>query len=228
MARWAGLTGGVLLLALFPLVHAQEGKYSIKTADTAPPKELGEAIQKILAPQSIQLLDPAGKTVCEVWFRKEIPADATPEQVKNGLTYREVKQTEVLGAVRFDQDWRDYRKHKVKAGTYTLRLAYQPMDGDHTGSSDYQDFLLVLDAGKDTKPDLMDAKHMVEVSAKSIGQGHPAVFMLVPNSKPGAAPNLASLARNHWVVQSKADLTVGGKKTGTSLGIGLTLVGAAE
>src|SRR5437762_8952408 len=180
-----------LLLALLSFVGAQDTKYSIKTAPTPVPKEIGEAIQKLLAPQAIQLLDPAGKTVCEVWFRKEIPADATPEQIKNGLTYREVKQSEVVGVIRFDQDWRDYRKQKVKAGTYTLRLGFQPMDGDHMGSSDFQDFLLILDAAKDTKTELMDAKHMIEASSKSISAGHPAVFMLFPNSQPAAAPTLA-------------------------------------
>jgi hypothetical protein len=228
MARTARWASGLLVLALLPYGEAQESKYSIKTAETPVPAEIGEPIKNLLGPQSIQLLDPASKTVCEVWFRKEIPADATPEQVKNGLTYREVKQSEVVGVIRFDQDWRDYRKQKVKATTYTLRLGYQPMDGDHTGSSDYQDFLLVLDAAKDTKAELMDAKHMIETSAKSIGTGHPGVFMLFPNSKPGAAPTLAALPKNHWVLQTKEDVSVNGKKTGTSLGFGLTLVGAAD
>jgi len=217
----------VLFLTLLPFVQAQDNKYSIKTAQTPAPKEVGEPIQKLLAPQAIQLLDPAGKAVCEVWLRKEIPADATPEQIKNGLTYRELKQTEVVGVIRFDQDWRDYRKQKVKAGTYTLRLGFQPMDGDHTGASDYQEFLLVLDAAKDTKPDLMEPKHMIETSAKSISTGHPGVFMLFPNSKPGAAPTLAAMPKNHWVLQTKENVTVDGKKAG-SLGLGLTLVGAAD
>jgi hypothetical protein len=224
-ARWLG---SALLLALLPFVEAQDNNYTISTAQTPVPKEVGQPIQKLLQPQSIQLLDAAGKTVCEVWFRKEIPADATPEQIKNGLTYREVKQSEVVGVIRFDQDWRDYRKQKVKAGTYTLRLGYQPMDGDHTGSSDFQDFLLVVDAAKDVSTDLMDAKHMIETSAKSIGTGHPGVFMLFPNSKPGPTPTLAAMPKNHWVLQTKEDVTVDGKKTGTSLGFGLTLVGAAE
>jgi hypothetical protein len=215
-------------LAFLSFVEAQDSKYGIKLAQTPFPKEVGELIQKLLDPQAIQLLDPAGKTICEVWFRKEIPADATPEQVKNGLTYREVKQSEIVGAVRFDQDWRDYRKQKVKAGTYTLRLGYQPMDGDHTGASEYQDFLLVLDASKDTNPDLMDPKHMIETSAKSIGTGHPGVFMLFPNAKPGATPSLAAMPKDHWVLQTKEEVTVDGKKTGSNLGFGLTLVGAAD
>jgi len=228
MMRGTLWTSGLLVLALLPHVGAQGTKYSIKTEESPVPKDIGEPIQKVLGPQSVQLLDPAGKTVCEVWFRKEVPADATAEQIKNGLTYREVKQSEVVGVIRFDQEWRDYRKQKVKAGTYTLRLGYQPMDGDHTGSSDFQDFLVILDAAKDTKTELMDPKHMVETSAKSIGTGHPAVFMLFPNSKPGAAPALAAMPKNHWVLQTKEDVTVAGKKTGTSLGFGLTLVGAAD
>jgi hypothetical protein len=229
MMRTMCWTSGALILALLARLEAQEGgKYTIKTAEAPIPKEVGEPIQKLLGPQAIQFLDPAGKSIAELWFRKEIPADATPEQVKNGLTYREIKQSEVMGVVRFDQDWRDYRKQKVKAGTYTLRLGYQPMDGDHMGASDFQEFLLVLDATKDTKPDLVDAKHLAEASGKSIGAGHPAVFMLFPNSKPGVAPSLAAMPKNHWVLLTKEEITLGGKKTGTSLGIGMTLVGAAE
>src|SRR5438309_684922 len=101
MKRSSHWLSGMLVLVLYPFVAAQDGKYSIKTAETPAPKEVGESIQKVLGPQAIQLLDPAGKTVCEVWFRKEIPADATPEQIKNGLTYREVKQSEVVGVIRF-------------------------------------------------------------------------------------------------------------------------------
>ena len=225
-ARWLSL--GSLFILLAQTGAQDAGKFSIKAAATPAPSEIAEPIQNVLGKQSIQLLNSTGKPVCEVWFRREIPADATAEQIKNGLTYREVKQSEVVGAIRFDEDWRDYRKQKVKAGTYTLRLGYQPMDGDHTGASEYQDFLLLLDASKDRSLDLLDAKQMIETSAKSIGSGHPAVFMLFPNSKPGASPELAAMPKSHWVLQTKEDITVDGKKTGASLGFGLTLVGAAD
>jgi hypothetical protein len=224
LARWAVSASLVLL----PAVEAQEGKYSIKNEAAAIPKEIAAPVQKLLAAQATQLIDPAGKLVCTVWFRAEIPIDATPDQIKNGLTYREVKQSEILGAIRFEEDYRDYRKQKVKAGIYTLRLGYQPMDGDHAGASEFQDFLLVSDASKDTKIDLLEAKNLIETSAKSIASGHPGVFMLFPNNKPGQAPALAAMPKNHWVLQTKADVTVGGKKTGTALGIGLTLVGEAD
>src|SRR4051812_18705374 len=163
-----------LLVALWS-ASAGETKYQVKSATTPPPDELSAAMKKLLPASSIQLQDDSAKTVAEFWFRPETPVDATPEQVKNGLTYKEVPQTEVLGAVRFEQDWTDYRKQKVKAGVYTLRLGYQPADGDHQGSSEFQDFLVVTAAAKDTSPELVDPKEMIERSAKSISSGHPGV-----------------------------------------------------
>jgi hypothetical protein len=223
--RWAPLA---LVLCLIPTLAAQDGKFAIKTAESPVPKEIAPSIQKLLGKTSIQLQDPAGKTIGEFWFRSEIPADATPEQIKNGLTYREVKQSEVLGAVRFDTDWTDYRKQKVKAGVYTLRLGYQPADGDHQGSSEFQEFLVALAADKDKSPELLEFKQMAETSAKSIGTGHPGVFMLFPNSPPSAKTEIVARPKNHWVINTKGDISVGGKKAGAAFGIGMTVVGSAD
>jgi hypothetical protein len=217
----------VLVVGLVQAASAQEGNFSAKGATTAPPKELSEEVRKLLGKQSVQLLDEAGKTIGEFWFRDEVPAEATPEQVKNGITWREVPQSTVLGAVRFEQDWADYRNQKVKAGVYTLRLGYQPADGDHMGSSDFQEFALVVAADKDQKPALVDAKRLVEMSGSSIGATHPGVFMLAPNPK-AEGPSVVSAPRNHWVLQSKTEIAVGGKKTGRSMGIGLNVAGHAE
>ncbi len=216
----------VLLLAA-ALAHSQSGKYSIKTAATPPPKAISEPIRKLLDKQSVQLLGADGKQLAEVWFRASVPADATPEQIKNGITYREIKQSEIIGVIRFDQDTVDYRKQKVKAGTYTLRLGYQPADGDHQGSSIHKEFLVLVDPAKDTKPDLFDYKELVELSMKTISTGHPAVFMLFPVPKPGAMPKLEAKEMNHWVLNTKEEITVDGKKTGSSIGIGVTLIGQA-
>ncbi|MBM4073238.1 MAG: hypothetical protein FJ271_30595 [Planctomycetes bacterium] len=225
--RCAGLSALIFVFAAL-VAHAENGKYSIKTADTAPPKAISESIRKLLDKQSVQLLSPDGKQLAEVWLRSSVPADATPEQIKNGITYREIKQSEIIGVIRFDQDTADYRKQKVKAGTYTLRLGYQPADGDHQGSSLHKEFLVLVDPAKDTKPDLIDYKEMVELSMKTINTGHPAVFMLFPVPKPGPAPRLEAKAMNHWVLNTREEITVDGKKTGRRIGIGITLVGHAQ
>ena len=208
-------------------VSSQEGKkYSIKTMTLPAPTALSEPIQKLLGDSAIQLLDATGKPICDVWLRKEIPAEATPEQIKTGVTFREVKQSEIIGAIQFHSNWTDYRKQKIKAGVYTMRLAYQPTDGKHTADiSDYQDFALVIAAKDDKNTALIEMKAFYDKGGDSLDLAHPGVFMLWPNPKPGKEPSLAAQPKNHWVVSSKCSLSVGGKATGTDIGIGITLVG---
>ena len=62
---------------------------------------------------------------------------------------------------------------------------------------------------------------------KTISTGHPGVFMLFPVAKPGPMPKLEAKEMNHWVLNAKEEITVDGKKTGSSIGIGFTLIGQA-
>jgi hypothetical protein len=204
---------------------AQGGKSSVKVEKSSPPAELNPAIGKLLKGEALQVLDGQGALICEVWLRQVLPADATPEQVKNGLTFREVKETTILGAVKFAKDWTDNRKQRVRAGVYTLRLGYQPMDGDHAGTSPHQDFVVLVAAGKDTRADTMDTKAMIDLSMKSIETGHPAVFMLWPNAKPAPMPQLVNKS-NHWILNVSQEATAAGMKA--TIGISLTLTGHFE
>lgn len=213
------------LTLVFSALHAD---HAIKATEAGPPKELNEAIQTLLSPKAVTFLDAGGQPVAEIWLRKEIPANATPEQVKNGLTYREIAQTELFGAVRILQPFQDYRKQPIKAGVYTLRLAYQPQDGDHMGTSPYPEFLVLISASKDARPTTMEPKQMIELSAGSIGTAHPAVLLLFPHAKHPAPPELAARPGNHQVLLTHTNVTVGGKKADRGLGIGLALVGHAE
>ncbi len=217
-----------MVICAAALAGAQPAKHSVKVANTPPPKELAEPVRKLFGSQSIQYFDAQGKLIAEFWFRPEVPAAATPEQIKNGITYREVKQSEIIAAVRVEQTMPDYRKQNVRAGVYTLRLGYQPEDGDHAGTSPHQDFLVVIAADKDTKAELLDFKLLAEMSQKTINTGHPAVFMLFPNSKPAAEPQYVAKGNNHFAINTRADITVNGKKADGVLGIGLTVVGAAD
>jgi hypothetical protein len=142
--------------------------------------------------------------------------------------HREIRQTEILGAVRFDREWSDYRKQKVKAGIYTLRLGFQPTIDDHVDVSEHQGFLLVTAADKDEGPEIVEQKDMIERSRKSLGSKHPGVFMLFPNSRPAARPELTTRPRNHVLLNVRTEPLVDGKKTGTALGIGMTIIGHAE
>jgi hypothetical protein len=219
--RWAA---AVALLAGAP-AWAADAKYTIKQAKTPAPKELHEPIRKLLDDNSVLVLDEKGGVLCELWFRKELPVKATPEQVKNGLTYRELEESTVLGAVRFDQLTTDYRKQKVKPGVYTLRLGFQPMDGDHMGTAPYSEFCLLVPAKLDEKPDILEAKELRELSAKAIGGSHPGVFLLYPNEKSEEVPKLVGKENNTWVLTFREAALVDGQKAPAGLGVGLTVVG---
>jgi hypothetical protein len=224
MVSMSRLVAVGLLLAAAP-VFAADAKYGIKSATAPAPKELAEPIRKLMSDQAVQLTDSKGTVLCEVWLRKDLPVKATPDQIKNGLTYHDLDESTLLGAVRFDQPSSDYRKHKVKPGVYTLRLGFQPMDGDHMGTAPYSEFCLLIAAKDDAKPDLMETKQLQEMSAKAIGGSHPGVFLLFPNEKPGDGPKLVQKENDQWVAMLKEPVTVGGKPTPAGLGIGLTLIG---
>jgi hypothetical protein len=213
---------GLLLLLVAP-GKAADAAYTIKTADAEVPKEVQEPVGKLLSNKCIQFSDAKG-LLAELWFRKEVPAKATPEQVKNGLTYKEVQQGTILGVVRVAQQSGDYRKQKIKPGVFTIRLAIQPMDGDHMGTAPYGEFGLLIPAGED-KGDNLEPKKMHEMSMKASGTGHPAVFLLFPAGEKdvAGAPKLVDKGEGHWVLMIKLDADASGKKA--TLGLGLTLIG---
>lgn len=215
------LAACLLLAAVSPLSAAG---YAIKTTDAEPPEQVKEAIRSLLAPRAIQLLDPRGEAVLELWFRKEVPVKATAEQVKNGLTYRELPVSTLVAVARVNKNTFDYRKQKIKPGVYTLRLATQPQDGDHMGTAPYSEFCLISPAADDVKPDLMEAKPLNELSARTT-EGHPACLLLFPGSGAGPEAKLVNKGMGHWVLLLQLGVKAAGGKA--TLPIGLTLVGTS-
>jgi hypothetical protein len=223
--RLVGGSTAFLLLTALP-IFAADKDYTIKTVEkSSAPKEVQEPIRKLLGDRCIQLLNAKGDLLAEVWPCKDVAATATDAQVKNGLTYREVPESSVFGVIRFPKQITDYRKNKIPAGVYTLRLGIQPMDGDHMGTAPYSEFLLMSPAAEDKTPDKMEAKKLQEMSGKTTG-GHPGVLLLFPGTGAGANPKLEKKEENHWVVLFLLDVKVGDKKT--QLPVGLTLIGASS
>jgi len=220
----ARITFGVAVafLAAAQISLAADGKYSVKSATTAPPKELSEPVAKLLGQESVHFLDAKGEMLAELWLRKEIPAKAGADP-KKGVNYRDLDETTLLGAIRFTQPFSDYRKQKIKPGVYTLRLGFQPMNGDHMGTAPYPEFCLISPAAEDKKPDPMDPKELYELSAKAPMASHPGIMLLFPTDKPPEKPELASKEMDTWVLNVKADVSAGGAKA--PLGLGLTLIG---
>ena len=225
--RFRSLVGTATLLVLTTLpLFAAAPTYSIKTSDkSAVPKEVHEAIRKVLAERCVQMLNAKGDILAEVWLRNDVPTNATEAQIKNGLTYAEVPESTVLGVIRFPKQIADYRKQKIPAGVYTMRLANQPMDGDHMGTAPYSEFVLLSPAAEDKKPDPIEAKKLQEMSGKTTG-GHPGVLLLFPGKGAEATPRLEQKEENHWILLLLLDAKSGDMKT--TLPLGLTLIGVSS
>src|SRR5438045_2812846 len=106
MRRRLILALSLLLLAALP---AWAAPYEIKTADEPAPAELADEVRPLLAGKCIQLLDAKNEVLAEVWFRKAVPAKATDAQIQNGLTYAEIPDTSLVGALRVAKPMTDYR-----------------------------------------------------------------------------------------------------------------------
>jgi hypothetical protein len=217
----------VVLLAVAVSACVAPAQYTIKEAKTTLPKELKPAVAKVLDEKAVVFLDDKGNTICEVWFRKELPAKATAEQVKNGLTLREIPETTILGAVRVAKTMTDYRKQKLKEGVYTFRLGFQPMDGDHMGTAPSTDFALLVPADEDKGAEELKPKELLELSGKASGSSHPSVLLLFPpKAKADAAAKLEKDAANHWILTRPVDVKAADQKA--TLGLMLTLVGVSS
>jgi len=202
---------------------AAAAKYTVKVEDAPPPPEIGGRVRPLLEVKGLSVYDDAGTLLLTVWPRKAFESTATAEQVKNGLTYREIAESDVVGAVKFPKLWTDYRKQKIKAGVYTLRMGWQPMDGDHMGTAPFNEFCLLSPAAKDQSVDAMPAKALHELSAGSVGSSHPGVMLLFPNPKPADEPAVESKPNNIWVLNFKRPVTAAGQKA--ALGFSLVVIG---
>jgi hypothetical protein len=221
MLRTGFLLAAPLLLILTGPVSA--AKYTVKVEDAPPPAEVGNRVRSLLEVKGLSVYDDAGNLLLTVWPRKALESKATAEQVKSGLTYRELEESDVVGAVKFPKLWTDYRKQKIKAGVYTMRVGWQPMDGDHMGTAPFNEFCLLSPAAKDPSGDKMPAKALHELSAGSVGSSHPGVMLLFPNPKPADEPAVESKPNNIWLLNFKRPVTAAGQKA--SLGFSLVVIG---
>src|SRR6266513_2763115 len=116
---------------------------TVKATDKEPPKELGEAIRQTLQTKAAQVLD-GNQPAFEFWFAREIPLKSKPASLAKALD--SLAPATLLGAVSVSAATRDYRDDELPAGIYTLRFALQPQDGNHSGSTDYIYFAVLVPA----------------------------------------------------------------------------------
>jgi hypothetical protein len=211
-----------ILLAGLVALAARDG-YEAQPLDEAAPSAVSERVRAELAPKGARVLGADKKPYVDVWLRKCVPAAAPRDLL--GVKYPAIQDGTLVGVARFHAATTEFRGTKVAAGVYTLRYVVQPEDGDHQGTADSRDFLLLCPAADDASPDGMKAEDAVKLSAKVSGKKHPAVLWLVKRGEEGdKLPRLVhDEAASRWLLEAE---TAQGAK-GEKLRLWVVVVGRA-
>ena len=204
---------------------AAEPKFSAKVEKVELPAKLAEPIRKLLDEQALVVRN-GDDVVMRIWFRAEIPVKATEEQIKNGLTYREIPEGTLVGALEFPTKFTDYRKQELPAGVYTLRFAVQPDIGDHTGTTPHPEFCLICPAEEDKTMEEIEKKKLIELSSKVNEGRHPAVLLLWPNN--GKDDGVKVLEKGNGVLVATIKRAVASEGLKTNLGFAVTVAGVRK
>ena len=150
--------------------------FKVEPLKESAPAEVAETVRKELAPAGTRVLR-GGKPFVDFWFRGAMPTSEPNKAL--GVLYPSLRQGGLVGVVRFHADSADFKAQKFPSGVYTLRYAVQPEDGDHQGTAESRDFLLLSGASTDLTAEGMEVKDVIKLSAKVNGKKHPAVLYLV-------------------------------------------------
>ena len=213
----------VSCLTVAAAAFAQDS-YKIEAGSGLPGGDVSQVVKSSLQPDGSRLLNSAGKELCEVWMRKQIPAAATPDSSASVL-YGKVTPGTLIGVIHFPDPTKDYRGQNIKAGYYTLRYELVPQDGNHMGVSQYRDFLLLIPAADDpdgSKP--LTFNETVSLSRKSTNTGHPGVMLMDAISDSDKTfPAVFQDYSQNWALQAKTQIEADGK--GQDYPLAIVLVG---
>lgn len=211
-----------LVLVLAAAAAARADDYSVQPLKEGAPAEVAEALKKELAAEGTRILK-GDKPYMDFWWRGFAPASDAKAPL--GVRFPEIKPGGFLGVIRIHGGAADFKNQKYPAGTFTLRYQIQPEDGDHQGTAESRDFLLLGPAAADTTPDALGEKESVKLSAKVNGKKHPIVLWLVPPAEEGKGPRIVrDDAKEHVLFETSIPQ---GKKEGKPLPMAVVVVGKA-
>ena len=213
---------GLLFLLLTASATARADGGKIETIGAFTDQSASESVRKVLEPKGYRVTLADGSVVCEIWLGAGVPAGKTEAP---GAVYTGLAESALIGVINFPKATNDFRGQAIKAGTYTLRYALHPTDGNHMGISPVRDFLVMIPLSVDQNPEAVyKFEELVKMSAKVSGTNHPAVASLVmPEGGAAAAPSLAENEHGHIIFVAKVKT-----QAGADLPIAIIVKGRAE
>jgi hypothetical protein len=212
------------ILAVAPL--AQAADYKVEALNEKPPAELSEAVAKALSPTGIRVTDAKGNPYCDLWLAAQWTVKADFKPSNDHLYPFEVGQ--LLGAIRYAAKVEDFRKQPMAKGVYTVRYGLQPQDGNHVGTSDTRDFLVLIKSKDDPDAKVIVEETLFKKAAAAAGTTHPAMLALKrAGDKPAKLPALRhDEEKELWIVQVGSMAKAGDKAV--ELPVEIVVVGHAE
>lgn len=212
-------------LLLLATTAIQAADLTAAKLDEPAPGDVPAELSKLLSPTGWRVTNGM-KTVCDLWFCKEWSAKADFTPTNTVLYPFEVGQ--FMGVIRFARKAEDFRGQQLGSGTYTLRYTLQPEDGNHVGTSDTRDFLVLIKSDADADPKVMAMENLIQLSAAAAESTHPAMMGLKAAPKDSAGlPKIERDEDHDWSI-----LQVPGKgRTGdksVDLPLGVIVAGKAE
>jgi len=194
--------------------------YKVEPIGEMKETAVAEAVRGALESKGVRVINDKGKTVCEVWFSKEIPA------IKNevpGASFGQIPEGAFIGVINFPANTSDYRGQGIKAGFYTLRFALILQDGNHLGVSPTRDFFLLCPAGEDKDPNTqLKTEDLLKISRNASGTGHPTVWHVTQATSDKDLPKIVKNEHEHVILETKVSTKSG------PLAIGLVVIGRTE
>ncbi len=195
MTKWLAAIAALILGG--PLALAADDYTIGKTDDGPPADELSAEVVAQLSPSGYKIVDGKGKTVAEIWLAKKLAVQ--PDFSPTLSILYPLESGSLVGAVHFPRKAADFRGQDIHSGVYTLRYGQQPVDGNHVGTFDTRDFLLMLPAAADRDPATQEGTDFFATSAEAAESTHPAIMPLL-KPQAGDAPAMRHVEEMEWWV----------------------------
>ncbi len=186
-----------LLLAALP---AYSEGYTLKVDDKAPPEEASDEVKAQLVEKSYQISDDAG-VFFEFWFVQELKLSGFGETTKDSL--KNLEEIALIGVAvvhENEEEYTDFRDDPIDPGLYIMRMALQPQDGNHMGTSPFDSFAILISYEKDGDVlEFMDPEEMVDIASEDTPADHPPILSLQPaDDMDGDFPRMEENEEEEW------------------------------
>jgi hypothetical protein len=170
-----------------------------------------DALKKALEPKGYRVSAADGTVLCDIWLRNGV---AGGKNDALGVAYKWVGDSALVAVITIPKSTTDFRRQPLKAGTYTLRYALHPQDGNHLGISPIRDFLLLTPVADDQDPDAkISFEDLNKMSKKASGTNHAAPMSLVSTDGITAWPSVFEDENGHLVFAAKIKTASGSESS---------------